>query len=389
MMKRFLFTLLSLLSFSILFAQANQEWDETYGGQSNDEARSIIETNDGGYLIVGYTESQGSGNMDGWAIKLAPDGSMEWDMTYGGAKDDELFDVIELENGYAMVGATASIGEGKADFWLVLADKDGSMQWDRAYGGNKEDKATQIIKDFDGNVFIAGYTKSKGGGGRDIYIIKVEPFAGEKERGKLIWKKNFGGGGTDYPGRIRLNEVDSFVYIIGSSNSSGNGGMDMMLYKMDRQRGNIRTKKNFGGRAYEHGNDFCFTENNGYILVGGTMSDSKGFFDSWVIKLEEEFYSEWEHTYGGGKNEEWVSVVQFDDSYLLAGFTESMGEGKTDGWLMKLDKKGKKLWEKNYGDVGDDQIAKLIKTKDGGYIFVGSTDSLGEGKMDFWIVKFK
>jgi hypothetical protein len=165
--------------------------------------------------------------------------------------------------------------------------------------------------------------------------------------------------------------------------------MDMMLYKMDRQRGNIRTKKNFGGRAYEHGNDFCFTENNGYILVGGTMSDSKGFFDSWVIKLEEEFYSEWEHTYGGGKNEEWVSVVQFEDSYLLAGFTESMGEGKTDGWLMKLDKKGKTLWEKNYGDVGDDQIDKLIKTKDGGYIFVGSTDSLGEGKKDFWIVKFK
>jgi hypothetical protein len=388
-MKQIVLSFFALLSINLLFGQIQEEWDETYGGSKNEEARSIIETSDGGYLVVGYTESEGSGKKDGWAIKLNKDGSIEWDMTYGGAKDDELFDVIELEDSYAMVGMTASIGEGKGDFWLVVTDKDGSMNWDRAYGGAKEDAATKIIRAYDGNVFITGYTKSKGGGGRDIYVIKVEPFASEKERGKLLWKKNFGGGGTDYPGQMRLNPVDSFIYILGSSTSSGNGGMDAMLYKMDPVRGNIRTKKNFGGRGFEHGNDFCFTENNGYILVGGTMSNSKGFFDSWVVKLEEEFYSEWEHTYGGGKQEEWVTVLQDDDSYLLIGFTESKGEGKSDGWIMKLDKKGNTKWEKTYGDVGEDYFSKMIKTSDGGYISVGSTNSTGEGELDFWIIKFK
>ena len=387
-MKRFVFTLFGILSLSILLGQNQEQWNETYGGSEDDEGQSIIETKDGGFLVVGYTESQGSGKKDGWAMKLGPEGNMEWDMTYGGGKDDALFDVIELQDGYAMVGSTASIGEGKEDFWLVIIDKEGSQKWERAYGGSKEDVATQVIHSFDGNIFIAGYTKSKGGGGRDIYFLKVQPFASEKERGKLLWKKNFGGKGTDFPGRIRLNPIDSFIYILGSSNSSGNGGLDVMLYKMDPTRGNIRTKKNFGGRAFEHGNDFCFTEKNGYILVGGTMSNSKGYFDAWVSKLEEEFYSEWEHTYGGGKNDEWTSVIQFDNSYLLAGFTASEGEGKIDAMFMMLDKKGKTLWKNTLGDVGNDNLKRIIKTKDGGFIMVGSTDSMGEGGLDFWIVKF-
>jgi len=386
-MRKILFTIIGILSISLLFGQSKEQWNETYGGTDDDEAHSIIETKDGGYLVVGYTLSQGSGKKDGWAMKLNADGSMEWDMTYGGGKDDELYDMVELNNGYALVGATASIGEGKADFWFVLIDKDGSQEWERAYGGKKDDVATQVIHTNDGNVYIAGFTKSKGG--RDIYVLKVQPFASEKERGKVLWKKNFGGSGVDFPGRIKLNPIDSFIYIIGSSNSSGNGGLDAMLYKMDPVRGNIRTKKNFGGRAFEHGNDFCFTEKNGYIIVGGTMSNSKGFFDSWVVKLEEEFYSEWEHTYGGGKEDEWVTVALFDKNYLLAGNTASKGEGKYDAWLMMLDEKGKTLWEKTFGDIGDDKIARMIKTKDGGFVCVGSTNSIGEGGLDFWIVKFK
>ena len=388
-MKKILFTLLGILSFSILFSQSQEQWNEAYGGTADDEANSIIQTKDGGYLVVGYTESQGSGKKDGWAVKLGPEGNMEWDMTYGGGKDDELFDVIELNDGYAMVGSTASIGEGKEDFWLVLIDKDGSQKWERAYGGSKEDVATRVIHSYDGNIYISGYTKSKGGGGRDIYFLKVQPFASEKERGKVLWKKNFGGKGTDYPGNIRMNPVDSFIYIIGSSNSSGFGGMDIMLYKMDPVRGNIRTKKNFGTRAFEHGNDFLFTEKNGYIIVGGSMFNSKGYFDAWVDKLEEEFYSEWEYKDGGSKEDEWVSIVDYEDAYLLAGYTGSKGEGKMDGWLLKLDKKGKKVWEKTFGDIGDDNLKRMIKTKDGGFIIVGSTDSTGEGKLDFWIVKFK
>ncbi|RLD62738.1 MAG: hypothetical protein DRI84_10550 [Bacteroidetes bacterium] len=388
-MKKISLLLIGIFSISLLSAQIQEVWNETYGGTEADEAHSVIETKDGGYLIVGYTESRGSGKKDGWAIKLGQDGSMEWDMTYGGSKDDELFDVIETNTGFAMVGYTSSIGEGKEDFWLVITDKEGRMAWERAYGGKKSDVANKIISSFDGNVYIAGYTKSKGGGGRDFWILKTEPFASEKERGKLIWRKNMGGNGADYSMMIRENLADSFLYVLGNTTSMGNGGMDAILYKLSPDRGSVRAKKNFGGRAFEHGNDFCFTENNGYLIVGGTMTNSKGFFDCWVLKLEEEFYMEWEHTYGGYQEDECLSIVQNKDSYLIAGWTSSKGEGKYDGWMIMLDKKGKTMWEKTVGDVGTDKFYRIIKTSDGHYITVGMTDSRGEGKKDIWVIKFK
>lgn len=388
-MKKLLFFLFSFLILSSVSAQLQEVWDETYGGSANDEAHNVLETSDGGYLIVGYTGSSGSGKKDGWALKLNKEGAMEWDMTYGGGKDDELLDVIETPTGFAMVGYTSSIGEGKEDFWLVITDKEGRMIWERAYGGAKPDVANNIISSFDGHVYIAGYTKSKGGGGRDFWILKVLPTAGQKERGQLVWRKNIGGNGADYAMMIKENPLDSFLYVLGNSSSSGNGGMDAFFYKLSPDRGNVRVKKNFGGRGFEHGNDFLFTENNGYIIVGGTMTNSKGFFDSWVIKLEEEYYSEWEHTYGGNFEDEWMSLIQNKDGFILAGFTESKGEGKSDGWLMMLDKKGRTVWEKTLGDVGTDKILKIIKTSDNHYIVVGLTDSKGEGNRDAWVIKLK
>jgi len=388
-MKKLLIILFCILSINIVSAQIQEVWNETYGGTDEEEAHSIIETTDGGYLVVGFTASSGSGNKDGWAIKLNKDGAMEWDMTYGGAKNDELFDVIETKTGFAMVGYTSSIGKGKKDFWLVITDKEGKMAWERAYGDKKDEAANNIIPCYDGNVYISGYTKSKGGGGRDFWIIKVEPRAGEKERGKIVWRKNIGGNGADYAMKIRENPADSFLYVLGNSTSSGNGGMDAFFYKLSPDRGNVRVKKNFGQRGFEHGNDFCFTENNGYLIIGGTMSNSKGYFDAWVIKLEEEYYSEWEHTYGGFQEDEWLSLVKNPDSYLLAGWTASKGEGKYDGWLMMLDKKGKTMWEKTIGDVGVDKFLKIIKTSDGNYVAIGFTNSMGEGKTDAWVVKLK
>ena len=213
-MKRLLLFLFAVFFINTLSAQIQEVWNETYGGQDEEEAHSIIETSDGGYLVVGFTSSSGSGKRDGWAVKLSKDGSMEWDMTYGGSKDDELLDVIETNTGFAMVGYTSSIGQGKKDFWLVITDKEGKMAWERAYGDKKDEVANSIIPCYDRNVYIAGYTKSKGGGGRDFWIIKVEPLAGEKERGKLIWRKNMGGNGADYSMMIKENPTDSFLYVL-------------------------------------------------------------------------------------------------------------------------------------------------------------------------------
>ena len=376
---------ISLLSFS----QLNMEWDLAVGGAKEDLANSAIQTPDGGYIVVGSTESEGSGKLDGYIMKLDARGNLDWEETYGGAKDDEFYAITEVNGEYAIAGYTASKGKGKKDFWLMMVDDKGQKLWEHFYGGVKDEEAYDIITSYDNKVVLAGYTKSKGAGGRDFWIIKVNPSGVGKEQGRIIWKRNVGGSGTDYAMKVKQNPVDSFFYVIGHSTSFGAGGMDLYFTRLSPDRGSARGKNYFGKINFEHGNDFCFTEENGYLLVGGSMSESKGYFDGWMVKIESEYYKEWEKMYGGMKDEEFMSGFVDGENYVLGGFTLSSGEGKSDAWVIKVDKRGTILRERTFGEEGDDKVNRMIRTKDGGYLLLGKTDSKGSGKYDAWILKIR
>jgi len=388
-MKKFSLLFIGLFISLISFSQLNMEWDLAVGGAKEDLANSAIQTPDGGYIIVGSTESEGSGKLDGYIMKLDARGNLDWEETYGGSKDDEFYAITEINGQYAIAGYTASKGKGKKDFWLMLVNDKGQKLWEHFYGGAKDEEAFDIITSFDNNVVLAGYTKSKGAGGRDFWVIEVNPSGVGKEQGRIIWKRNIGGSGTDYATKIKQNPVDSFFYVIGHSTSFGAGGMDLYFTRLSPDRGSARGKKYFGKINFEHGNDFCFTEKNGYLLVGGSMSESKGYFDGWMIKIESEYYKEWEKMYGGMKDEEFMSAFVDGEDYVLGGFTLSSGEGKSDAWVIKVDKLGNILRERTFGEEGDDRVNRMIKTKDGGYLLLGKTDSKGSGKYDAWILKIR
>lgn len=373
----------------VITAQVNTNWDESYGGQENDGAKSAIQLADGNFLIVGYTESQGAGKKDGWAIKLNAAGDQIWEMAYGGPSDDEFMDAVELPGGkIAFVGYTKSIGAGKSDFWLLVADKDGDQQWEKTYGGDKDDGAEKVTLSFDKKLVIAGYTKSRGAGNRDFWVIKVDQDGIEKDQGKIIWKRNTGGKKADFPADMKQNPVDSVYFVLGTTTSFGNGSGDAWLVRVLDERGMVRGKKYFGYKQYEYGNGFCFTEEQGFFIVGATMSYSKGLFDGWVIRLNPEYDSYYIKSFGGEKEDKFTSVVKSGKDYLIAGYTASKGEGEADGWLMMMTEKGNVLWETTMGDIKNDIINKIIPIKDGGYLVCGSTTSKGEGKSDVWVVTF-
>jgi len=388
-MKKISLLFIGLLFSTLTFSQLNMEWDEAIGGEKDEVANSAIQTPDGGYIIVGSTDSEGSGKLDGYIMKIDARGNLDWEETYGGKKDDEFYAITEVNGQYAIAGYTASKGKGKKDFWLMLINDKGQKQWEHFYGGPKDDEAFDIITSFDNNVVMAGYTKSKGAGGRDFWVIKVKPNGVGKEQGKVVWKRNVGGSGTDFAMKVKQNPVDSFFYVVGHSNSRGAGGMDLYFTRLSPDRGSARGKKYLGKRNFEHGNDFCFTEENGYFLAGGTMSDSKGYFDGWMVKIESEYYKEWEKSYGGMKNEEFMSAFVDGDDYVLGGYTLSSGEGKSDAWVIKVNKKGILQRERTFGEEGDDVVTRMIQTKDGGYLLLGKTNSKGSGGYDAWVLKIK
>jgi hypothetical protein len=156
-------------------AFGNMEWNQTYGGTDADGATSLIQTADGGYVLAGSTRSFGAGEDDFWLIKTDEVGKMQWNRTYGGTGSDIAISLIETsDGGYALVGYTESFGAGSDDFWFVKTDEIGNMQWNQTYGGTKGDYAFSLVETSDGGYAIAGYTFLVGAGNSDLWLIKTD-----------------------------------------------------------------------------------------------------------------------------------------------------------------------------------------------------------------------
>jgi len=149
----------------------NMQWNQTYGeGATN----CVVQTSDGGYALAGWTASFGAGGNDFWLIKTDSTGNMQWTQTYGGTKDDQANSVIQtLDGGYVLTGTTASYGAGSNDFWMIMTDPHGNTEWSQTYGGTGGDAANSVIQTNDVGYALAGTTASYGAGQSDFWLIKV------------------------------------------------------------------------------------------------------------------------------------------------------------------------------------------------------------------------
>ena len=150
-------------------------WQKTYGGGSNDRAHSIQQTKDGGYIMAGTTKSFGAGGYDILVFKLGNDGDVAWQKTYGGSGNDEAYSIQQTKDGgYIVAGCTSSYGAGCLDFWMLKLDSSGGITWQKTYGGSEDDEAYSIQQTKDGGYVVAGATYSFGAGGSDIWVLKLD-----------------------------------------------------------------------------------------------------------------------------------------------------------------------------------------------------------------------
>ena len=143
-----------------LTMDGNIEWEKHFIGSGINVINRIIPSVDSGILAVGYTSSKGAGWQDAWVIQLDKDGNLEWEKTFGGDKKDILVSAIKTDkNKYLLAGNTSSGSEGKGKIskaWVIQLDKDGNLEWEKTFGGDRQIIATGIININDESIFLFG-----------------------------------------------------------------------------------------------------------------------------------------------------------------------------------------------------------------------------------------
>ena len=359
---------------------AATDWNKTYGGTGDDFAYSVIQTNDGGYALAGYTNSSGAGGYDFWLVKTDSTGGMLWNKTYGGGGRDIATCVVQTgDGGYALAGYTNSFGASYV-FWLVKTDSTGGMLWNKTYGGTISDLAWSVIQTNDGGYALTGHTLSFGAGNQDFWLVKTDSTGG------MLWNKTYGGINDDWAHSV-IQTNDGGYALTGWTASYGAGSYDFWLVKTN-STGGMLWNKTYGGGSNDAAKSVVQTIDGGYALAGSTWSFGAGSLDAWFVKTNGTGDAQWNKTYGGISSDLANCVVQTGDGgYALAGYTASYGAGSYDFWLVKTDSTGGMLWNKTYGGINDDTAYSVIQTNDDGYALAGGTNSFGAGISDFWLVK--
>ncbi len=385
----------------------------TFGGNQNDSAQSVVSTTDGGYAVLGYTQSNNGTitdktdtSFDYWVVKFNAQNNIEWQKTYGGTGDDRGQSIIQTtDGGYILIGTSnstdndVSINNGSQDFWIVKLDAQGNIIWEKSLGFSGNDNGISIIQTSDQGYLATGIldiTASRGQGdtgrttarhaGGEYWAVKLDT------SGDLQWSKFFGGSFTDTPeGVVELNDGSFIIAGRSDSNdidiSSNKGSYDFWVIKIS-STGNLIWEKSFGGQEIDASRAIAKTNDGNFVIAGDTQSNNddvtnaNGAADLWLIKISTDGNIIWEKTIGGTSFDvaRDVKTTQ-DNGFILTGSSRSNdrdvseNKGQNDAWVVKVDNNGNLIWEISVGGSNIDFAYGVTELNDASIIAVGDTSS--------------
>lgn len=368
-------------------------WDKTIGGSAGDFLMNVIPSADGGYLLAGYSYSwaggdkseNSKGELDYWVVKVDVNGNKEWDKGIGGNFNDILRTAIPtVDGGYLLIGDSESNISGDksedskdtpenavGDYWLVKINAIGQIEWDRTIGSTGGmDIPLSAVSTTDGGYLIAGLSNSKISGDKtenpkdeppfnragDFWLVKTDA------NGNVLWDKTVGGGMEDILHNV-ITTPDGGFLLAGTSKSNvsgdksevSRGGSDYWIVKTDKV-GDKLWDKTFGGKDDEILTGVTSTLDGNYMLLGTSYSNStgdksensKGGSDYWVVKVDPNGNKLWDKTIGGDNADDPFDIIAtLEGGYLLSGMSQSnisgdksennkSGESIPDFWVVKI-----------------------------------------------------
>lgn len=410
--------ILSIFSYTSLLAQQQEIiWEKSVGGTNAEYLYNAIPTPDYGFLILGSSASNSSGdiqkenqgNLDYFLWKMDENGKQEWENTFGGDGNDLLYaGKPTSDGGYILAGSSNSSKSGDKlsnnlgaeDIWVLKIDSFGQLQWQQTFGGNGNDIPVDVIRTNDGGYLIASNSNSsitesaniETFGSNDIYLVKLTDI------GEIVWEKRFGG---DYDDVVKsvIETKEGFI-IIGNSNSplSGNKTIDHkgnhLWINQINTKGNSINQYNLDIENDNRLISFQMVEDQYLFTIQELIDQDKKtsliYTDknfNLLNKIEIEF-----------DNNLSLNEIQLHNSNYLAVANELSTLKKTTErdniesyYITKsFDKYGKEILTKKIGAKGFNYLNNAIITRDGSIILFGNSTQQGKGnkgQSDFYIIK--
>lgn len=316
--------------------RGNEKWRTYIGEQEDDWPRALIQSRDGGFVVAGYTQDPASGSKNAWVFKLDDFGNILWSETFGGEHTDVARCIIQTQDGgYAVGGFSNSFSRGKSDVWLLRLNENGKELWSKNYGAKGSEEAYSIVETSDAGLVMGGYTRSYGNGGADILVMKVD------KNGNELWRRNYGGARNEVAEDMLISQ-DGYLMLAGWTASEGMGSLDGTLLKLD-QEGVYQWQLTYGGAGKDGFSSLTRTLDGGYAVAGFTSSyglENKGL---WMLRLDAQGQVKWEQRVGGQKDDYGHDIIQTQDGgFAVAGGTKGFSEmGGSDLLLLKTDRTGR------------------------------------------------
>jgi len=342
-------------------------WKKNFGGSSVEWLYRVRPTPDGGYLLSGVTYSDDfdvsgyHGDKDAWLMKMDSLGDLVWQKCLGGSGWDEAWDAYQTDDGgYIMAGYSnsndgdVSGNHGAHDYWVVRLDSALDVVWQRSFGGSNQDYAYTTSPTSEGGFIVAGASQSDDGDvvggtmGLDVWVLKLN------FDGKIEWQRTYGGSGLDRADEIHQTRDGGYIFIGQTRSPNGDvvghhGGADIWVVKLDPD-GDIEWQRPMGGSSQDYGWSIQQLTDNGYVLTGlvnssdGDVTGYRGNGDFWVAKLSEQGDILWGKVLGGTNYERPHSIRQTPDGgFIVSGHTWSSNidvpqgvKGRSDYWVVKL-----------------------------------------------------
>ena len=380
------------------------------------------------YFILGLLVF-GCKSDDGPPIITDPpaefNGTLAWVESFGGSGIDQATAVVATDDGAFMVLGSTYSNDGHfaglksttdADFFLMRVRSDGGVDWTKVYGGDDDELATGITKTSDGGFVLVGYSRSdncftgSNGEFHDYYLLKVDT------QGNEIWCQNFGYPGSDQAQSIiETREGDLMVtgfFDVSASEGQGNedrsnsgslhGVGEYWGIKLDAD-GQFFWKRYFGGSNNDRSYNVVQANDGGFLLIGSSESDdfditdSKGSYDYWAVKLSAQGSLQWTRSFGGSEIDIAYDIaLTSEGNYMIVGDARSsdldvdVNFGNADVWLIEIDPQGNLLWQKSLGGSMFDSAKGILRMNENLYAITGSSRSndgdvsVNNGENDAW-----